>query len=346
MTTLKFCDHFTEWTNELRVFEVDSEAMLEDMQKGAVSIKGASESEAVLCTSKQSFVVRLAESTNTLLFVSPNGSDIRASCTNVYELRPCGPPLQQLQSLLEKHPYCGPENDDDDLGFTMDQLSALVQWSNHEIPSLLHQAGAICVSQRWRSVHPSCLRRTLRLLLASVEEAGLSWSKPLPKDVLLAFSSSLAPAVVNLCVEMFFSRHDDDSLVPNVALITHHVARDVASKKNEWRWTDLASAVADALPPDTNVFVGLRPEDCYGWSILEEKAGIAMVRPFSLTQQQSASSDSTFQALFAEKAVWPMEQLVPFVRHLTSPTLPLDQLLLRYCFINNMDPKKVTVSKR
>mmetsp|Transcript_67011 Transcript_67011/g.111355 ORF Transcript_67011/g.111355 Transcript_67011/m.111355 type:complete len:414 (+) Transcript_67011:111-1352(+) len=66
--SLVFADHFTDASYKL--FEME-ESVLQELLKndGSMSIKGGVLDEAVLCTAEQSFVMRLADSSNSLLLL-------------------------------------------------------------------------------------------------------------------------------------------------------------------------------------------------------------------------------------------------------------------------------------
>lgn len=62
-------------TEDVRLWEVESEAMLGQLAAGTLSIKGLPSDEAVLCSPDTTYSIRLAESTNTLLLSSPSRPD-------------------------------------------------------------------------------------------------------------------------------------------------------------------------------------------------------------------------------------------------------------------------------
>ena len=74
---LVFAESFS--ADSIKLFELDSEDLLDELKRGELSIKGHANDEAILCSSDRSFTVRLAESTNTLLLIpSLTGKEVGA----------------------------------------------------------------------------------------------------------------------------------------------------------------------------------------------------------------------------------------------------------------------------
>merc|ERR1740130_92951 len=119
LTTLHFAESFTD--TSVKLFEVD-DTVLEELlaDGGSLAIKGNPNEEAVLCTATRTYLLRLAESSNTLLLMPgqlpkappaegpPATITISSSASAYYELVPTAPRASALPELLALCPYRAP----------------------------------------------------------------------------------------------------------------------------------------------------------------------------------------------------------------------------------------------
>ncbi len=140
----------------------------------SASIKGTSESEAVLCTETNTYVLRLVESSNSLLLLDNNNNNndnnlndntqqnnddnnnnnsnnrILANFSCHYELVEVRPQFQILESLLSQGYYSGSSNENDNLiRYTFEELKGIVQSSENQLKEALQQRGAFELNGIW-----------------------------------------------------------------------------------------------------------------------------------------------------------------------------------------------------
>ena len=114
-TAIKIGDGFAD--TQLALFELDESVLAEVMRDdGSVSIKGGTNEEAVLCTAERTYVMRLAESSNTLLLspdalsektlaAAPSAVTMVATASSHYELIASAPRTAALRGRLKAAPY-------------------------------------------------------------------------------------------------------------------------------------------------------------------------------------------------------------------------------------------------
>lgn len=114
-----------------RLVELPEELRTEDGSwADGVWIKGEEDEDAVLCTRKRTYSVRMLESSNTcLLGTRPQeGGEIEAvaELSGVIHLDRCPPKLDQLKNLLETKDFFGDEEEMEKIGYTFEEISQRV----------------------------------------------------------------------------------------------------------------------------------------------------------------------------------------------------------------------------
>jgi hypothetical protein len=138
-----------------------------------------------------------------------------------------------------------------------------------------------------------------------------------------------------------YGRIEGDTLQLDAKRVSLFKARMLLQSKPVWIVSEFFGALANTLPI-SDYFPALKVSDLFGFCIVEEKGALSSIRYFSV--HSGDSLEDTFAQLFAARATWPIDQLLPYVSALAGASI--EQVLLRYCFVNRMDPKNVTVSKR
>ncbi len=341
--------HFGNELGGIRLWEMDDEAVMGEIRAGHVQLKGLESDEAVLCSSSRTYSVRSAESTNTLLLVAPSQPDtVCGMLSAILEVRPCRPRLAHLWEQLGRWPYRGRAAEaavDRSQLLSLPQLRATVQCSEEELATELQRLGVAHVRGAVRLVEPGFEHRLVDLLLALALEHGWRWEALPGKEVEQLLGEECDEEVTRAVLAQYGSVESGSVRLDarKVALLK---ARFLLRSKPVWIATEFLAALGEALP-QSDYFAPLKVSDCFGFAIVEEKGTLTSVRHFALDRSAiDDSPDEAFAQLFAARATWPLEQIAPFVQPLTSAAMSLDLLLLRHCYVNRMDPKNVTVSKR
>lgn len=173
---MRFDDGFSAST--CRLFEFDEKTLQAVLANdGGVSIKGAQPDEAVLCTKDATFVIRLAESSNTFLLASSDAAaggkpgeepvHVHASVSAHFETIRIAARPGPLLKLLRAFPYSGGGARDSDVSggvtadppidatgvqlrrLTLAELEGMVQCSSGELRAALQAAHALDVDGHW-----------------------------------------------------------------------------------------------------------------------------------------------------------------------------------------------------
>ena len=339
---------FGEQLSGVRLWEFDDETLLTEVRAGRVALKGLEGDEALLCSQSRTFAVRSAESTNALLLIAPaQPAIVCAVLSAVLEVKACRPRLAHLFQLLERTRYRGRAAEagtDRSLLCTRQQLLSTVQCSEDELNRELNRLGAVELAGAVRLVEGDFEHRLLELALCLAQEHGWDYGA-FPAAKAAQLLEAECDGVVTRAVLTCFGESDGDSLRLDPRRVALRKARFLLRSKPLWIVGEFLAALSDALP-QSDYFPPLQAKDCFGFAIVEEKGTLATIRFFALERVTEENVDEAFAQLFVARATWPLEQIFPFVQPLASPTVPVDQLLLRHCYVNRMDPKNVTVSKR
>lgn len=156
----------------------------------SATIKGDPDDEACLCTPDRTFVLRLAESSNTHYLIpsqvssEPAGGvlSIAASNGTYYEVKPSVPRLVKLRRTLAQHAYAGPNEPaamEDDvengadagaLAPTTEQLRATIQCGDEQLFEALRAMHAVQIDGRWRGLEITYRHNVTEALLNLITE--------------------------------------------------------------------------------------------------------------------------------------------------------------------------------
>ena len=272
---VSFADGFAD--SSYRLFELD-EPVLQQVLKndGAVSIKGARNDEAVLCTAEKTFLLRLAESSNALLLAPTNrkrkcteadggdategdGVEVQASVSAHFEILPTAPRTGSLVGLLSKRPYLGTRDastvNETDARLTLAGLDRAVQASNVELRAALRAARALPVDGKWCVLDSELEIDIINNVLSHC--VGQDWP--------------LTAVPTSRCVELCLTGEDGkpvpdfDEVAIRHCLRTHSIQGSEATDFDGW----LAAADCAELSLDPNAICRFRARvllrDCERW---------------------------------------------------------------------------------
>lgn len=272
---------------------------------------------------------------------------MHAQAQEVVELKLAAPRLHQLQRYLSQRLYKGEAEENALRGpvYTRAQLSSLVQCSEAELEVGLNKMGAVVIGEHVRLLDRGFQERALELLLCFALENGWRLDSIPLAEMAAAARQDLEPVVTRHVLEVH------GSLLPGGQRVTLDPKRLACFRgevllrsKPQWNLQEFESAWRAALPGGD--YCG-KPEVSllFGRCILDDKGSASTIRQFVL-DPPPATAEEAFGLLFAMRAVWPLDQILPYISPLATPTLSVDQMLLRYCFVNRVETKVVTVSKR
>lgn len=368
VTSLQFADSFSD--NPVKLFEMDDKVLEELLADGgSLAIKGNPNEEAVLCTASRTYLLRLAESSNTLLLAPgqlpkappaegpPADITISSSASAYFELVPTAPRASTLPELLALCPYptaaeAGEASGDMDMDgaevegaaqpakrLTWAQLEASVQCSGAELQAALQRARALEVGDgRWSVLEAQYEQDVCGSLLDLLVE------KEWPLDAL-----PLGEAVETMCAPA--GTYDE--------LAVRHCARALSTSRLSG-WAEWVGALhQETLALDVEALCRFRAHElllaCDRWpqaKFLEEWAdqmpqgvtpdagmlrGLAVVvddggRHLQALPLESlpATAAPRFQALFKVKPAWLLAELEPYLEGVVGPDKKGEAIVLQH----------------
>lgn len=211
----------------------------------------------------------------------------------------------------------------------------------------LNRVSALLLDDHWRLLDAAYERRVVELLLSYALEHNWPLDALPLEDALRVSSSDHDGRVVrHVLVQLGTLLPGALALRLDPVRLSRFHALALLAARPSWPLHDFLSAWRQALP--ANGYCG-EPDvsQLFGSCIVDHHKGAlaSSIRMFVL-DPPPATADELFPLLFAERAVWPEAQIVPYVAAVATPSANVDQLLLRHTFVNRVDAATATVSKR
>uniref|UniRef100_A0A673HJ85 Sister chromatid cohesion protein DCC1 n=1 Tax=Sinocyclocheilus rhinocerous TaxID=307959 RepID=A0A673HJ85_9TELE len=315
-------------------------------------IRGDKDEHAVLCTEDKTYDLKIADTSNLLLFVpgckTPDQlPDISASpqlmhaqiwgFSNCYwELRRQRPRLKKLKKLLMENPYDGPavgmQEEAPGLKYTMDDLLERIQASREEIEAHLQNVHACEIEGFWRILDFDYEMKLLGHVTQLVDSESWSFSK-VPFSVCLEELGSLE----------IMNRENNGQVI--YALDEDKVCRATAQLL-------LQNAVKFNLSEFQEVWQQSVPE---GMSArLDQLRGLALLdrsskpETISLLRIEDLPEDTLerFNSLFSLREKWTQDDIEPYIQDLCGEKQTTGALLTKHARSSVQNGVKVYNSRR
>ncbi|CAB4032442.1 Sister chromatid cohesion DCC1, partial [Paramuricea clavata] len=217
---LRFSDNLM--SEEYKLLELPSGVLDSFQNKESVVIRGELQDDAVLCTEKETFDLKLADTSNTML-LAPNtllpempefksSESIRESeicgCVSVYyELRQRLPKLQKLRKLLEETAYRGETFEkqikDGFARYTLEDLRERVQASEKELREGLKKLEALEMNGYWRILETEYCEKVVVAILNLMEENSWSYDRVPMKETCDVLEELEPRFVISHCLQCY-----------------------------------------------------------------------------------------------------------------------------------------------
>ena len=328
-------------------------SVLDSFQNGeSIVIRGELQDEAVLCTEKETFDLKLADTSNTLL-LTPNtllpktpefecSERIRENeicgCISVYyELRHRQPKLQKLRKLLEETAYKGKgfekKMKDSFVRFTLEDLQENVQASENELKEGLKKLQALEIDGYWRILETEYAEKVVVAILNLLD--GNSWSYdrvPIKEtcDLLEELEPRFVIAHCLQCygevVSMEMEQDSEETYYKlSEAKICTFYAEFLLRPAGRFNYHEFMEAWRQSVPE------GMHVDETHlqGIALSDMTTSPPVIWHFP---KENLPSDTAmrFNKLFKTRAKWTLEDIEPFLADLESPGQSLKALLLKY----------------
>ncbi|XP_012707485.2 sister chromatid cohesion protein DCC1 [Fundulus heteroclitus] len=327
-------------------------------------IRGDKDEHAVLCSSDRTYDLKIADTSNLLLFVpgcrtpeqltdSRDGSRVEHAqiwgfCNSYWELRKQRPKLKKLKKLLMENPYEGPslggQEENTENRYTMADLLERIQASEEELKTHLETTHACQIEGYWRMLDFDYEMKLLGHVTQLVDSESWSFNKVSLQTSLEELAPLEPREMIEHCLNCYGKRYAENGEV-FYALHEDKVCRGLALML-------LQNAVKFNLREFQDVWQQSVPE---GMSTrLEQLKGVALVdrtsRPetISLLRVDDLPEDTVerFNQLFSLREKWTEDDITPYIQDLCGEKQTTGALLTKYARSSMQNGIKVFNSRR
>jgi sister chromatid cohesion protein DCC1 len=323
-------------------------------------LKGREGDDAVLVTEDQTFLVRRGETSNTQMlfecpletFIGEGGADgTYFAVGNVMqhlELMPASARLHELPKLLERRPYEGPDLDAEfdlegqkESRLSRSDIEGMLQASAGEIDAELRRLGALeiggklcSMGQRYESnlmtiIFAAAVLRNWDLGALSLEECLEDADvAAYPRTVVATFLDKYAAAAPSGGDAMETDGADGGKRALDIARLAVFRAEELLDAlpiTQRMTVDEFMSRWRTMLPSDAEVGMQL----LHGRAIAEPKGARTLIKKLALGDLPR-DVKGLFRVLFAQRAQWSKEELVPYLAGVVGPGQSADALLLKH----------------
>lgn len=330
-------------------------------------IRGDKDERAVLCSEDQTYDLKVADTSNLLLFVpgcqTPDQLTTRPDSgvsqlvhaqvwgfsSSYWELKRQRPRLKKLKKLLMESPYEGPtpayqEEADMEQKYTMMDLLERIQASEEEIKAHLKIIHACEIDGYWRMLDFDYEMKLLGHVTQLVDSESWSFSQ-VPLRVSLEELQPLEPReMIEHCLNCYGRRYTDNDDV-FYALDEDRVCRAIALML-------LQNAVKFHLAEFLEVWQQSVPEGMC--TRLDQLRSLALVdrssRPetISMLRVEDLPEDTLerFNLLFTMREKWTEDDIAPYIQDLCGEKQTTGALLTKYARLSMQKGVRVYNSRR
>ncbi|KAJ3142627.1 Sister chromatid cohesion protein DCC1 [Physocladia obscura] len=331
----------------------DSEA-----NSSPLTIRGSESADAVITSDNATFALKLVQTSNTLMIVSKNNTEItatinpedtpfmlkeptfeytvEASVKSYIEMEKVVPTaIDQLHALLAPTIYCGPykeqkrvlaastnRNNEKHLEYTLHDLGGVVQASRVELNAALNEIGAVEIGGVYRLVSPTFLNEFLHLFIASVDIDEKDYNAMINSDAVSMMADNDIPEEIILhCFHLITDELKQGSGI--YKLSGPKICRFEQSQINVENFMDQWSKVTPSIfKPSLDYLQGLY--------ILDEVSEIDCYIKYFPKSKLPAAAKERLEQLFHERRKWKATDIMPYIKDLAENSKKLDLILLKY----------------
>lgn len=337
----------TRPVEEVVLLEVPDDHVLRAVESGdgTVTFKGDPSDEAVLCTAERTYVVRVADSSDTLLLLAPAADGttdqlVQAELHGYFELRCCPPRMARLRQLLAERPYRGDAADAESSAadrsglYTLDDLRTRVQASDEQLRTALVELHAVEVDGFWRVLDTRTAEKTLKQLLILAAADGWNLQRLSLRRCIAALEPyGVSPVTVRSCLNAYGSvascdadgtrpwrrnrraqPTDDGARLADVeyglseAALCRFRALELLRSGRRWPLADFLLEWGAHLPDG----MVARTEHLLGHAVIDGPPERQIIHYFPASDLPEDPS-VRLARLFHEMPTWPLEQIEPYL---------------------------------
>nr|SVE73685.1 EOG090X09TV [Daphnia atkinsoni] len=344
-------------SKKVKLLEVSKDT-LEYISSGeCLFIKGGEDAHVIICSNSNTFELKEAETSNSLLLmpslthgklIEDTGSRtlMKQEAFGVYhtyyEMRLTKPKLQSLRNALAKYPYKGKNSEltKEAVGLSFAELKSVIQASEEEIINQLQEMPAAKVRGKWRLLDVGFLFGWVSYLDSILREKELSLDEIAPSNV--EDWMGLCKTIIDInakCISLFMEV-DEDSLKWKSKAVSQLFALYLLPELRAFDSNDFFTAWQQSMP----VGVIANEEDLNGVALVDYDSTPSLVKylpEFELPEEINERLD----ILFRNRAKWTLQSITPYVQALTDHNLNVAALLTKYTRSSTINGVKYYSSK-
>lgn len=340
-----------------KILEITKELADElEEKKGETKLvfRGLPDDEAVFCTNNKTYQMKHVQTTNMMLFISPELDNnttamdennhyhynINDNISSYYELIKISPKIKKLHIILSKTKYQGPDEEDrfdkqNVKFYTLNDILNEVQASEEEILEGLKDYNAIEIDGYWRVLDSNYIQIFLETLLNNIVIYDLSSEHlPLHKVIELSVEFDFPDFVTTHVLESF-----SDSVLKEEEETYYTLSKEKITKflgiqllashmPHPFEYNEFMSKWKDIVPEDFKVDIEL----IKGFYIEEEitfQNDKRLLKYFPMTEL-SHDLKHRLEELFYAKPKWKVTNLLPYLQDIESNKKIIDRALIKY----------------
>lgn len=354
--------YFSEKFEEFRLLELNTSVLtaLNDGQR--VVFRGENEDKVVICTDNETFEVKEAETSNSLLIV-PNlvfptdvtesenehimeSKEILGICHTYYELRSVKPRLKKLRMLLDASRFRGSEleyllEESNVKLYTTDSLLEVIQASNKEIADGLKEIGACCLNGYWRALDFDYLFRVFSYFLNLLDENSWEASRIPVKEAIKLLEDLVSVPILEHVISQFShppdvsSDNGDIYYALDEVKVCRFLAEALLRPAGRFNLQDFLQTWQESVPE------GLQTN-------LSQLKGLALVDLGTKPQviwyypetDLPEDINERIQSLFRTQEKWTLNEIEPYIERLTTDKLNVNAILTKYTRASNVNGQR------
>ncbi|KAI8886821.1 hypothetical protein K501DRAFT_330964 [Backusella circina FSU 941] len=343
--------------------ELSTPELVETFESGQnIVIKGLADDEAVLCTDAKTYIIKQANTSNSLvLLTSDDQYKIQDNLSWSIELSSCIARLGRLDELLKPTVYSGSQKESlhqDKTFYSEQDLLTIVQASEQELKQALRQRGVFEYNGKCRLFDSDYLLRLFDALMTNILIHGIPISQLTPnkaKECIVAEMASmdvddiipdaiLSAALLNWVEDGVLDGdqlHLDDRKICRFLgdwLLTH--PRDKKWEVQDFMevWTKLGH---DLFEPKLEMVSDM----CIAEELAKGKSTQKYIQYYPVTEL-STNPPQRFAALFSVKTLWTNDEITPFLVDLAPTVKERDSLLLKFTRRHKTSDKQILYGSR
>lgn len=363
--TLEFTKEFGEDSSKTRLLEADS-SLLDMLKEGErLVLKGDPDAGAVLCTKNKTFEVREAETSNSLVimpeFSFPDSMmdasgertllnrEVSAIHNTYLEIRPCKPRLRKLRQMLSERPYCGSENQDEDMEgerYCLDDFLNCVQCSEEELDQALQDVEAYHLYGFWQILEFDYRFKVVSDILNLIETN--SWPlNGIPRIATIRTLSEAEPRpVVSQCFEYYLkptgniTDEGDELFTLNDDKICRLCAEVLLKPAGKFNLNEFLTIWQQSVPEGLTTNL----HQLEGIALVDRSCTPEIISHFPVTNLSEDINDR-FTYLFETRDKWTLDEIRPYIEDLSTDITPVSAILTKHARASTKDGIKYYTGK-